>query len=276
MKNARLGQDGDVDALKDLGMQDVQPLPHQTISKADIKKFKKHFQMVGEVSLAAKQLGHTTLHETCEQMLGMVHYAAKYKLKKNLVFKACLHYTLDEMDTLVSSIKTFLNFIGDTNGAGQLVKMKQLIQKARNGDKHAIAFFCLEEIPQFTMQAVRQVPRFYKLVNLYQCYKMYAQVGKFVNNTTFTYVAQGVCSYIAWTANEAEPTERVVSIVDRSDICTLLPEELNFIQEFVKLCRVKVFKYEGKRLEDELNEMQEEVDDPSYQPEEEGESSESS
>lgn len=162
------------------------------------------------------------------------------------------------MDTLVSSMKTFLNSTGDTNGAGELQKMKQLIQKATNGDKHAIEFFRLKEIPQLQMQAVKQVPRFYKLVNLYQCYHTYAQVGKLVNNTTFSYAAKGTCSYIVWMAAESEPTEKVV---DGSDISTSLLEEL---------CCRKIFTYEGQRLEDEVRES-EEVGIPSYQPEEAGE-----
>ena len=160
----------------------------------------------------------------------------------------------------MSSMKTFLNSIGDTNGAGELQKMKQLIQKARNGDKHAIKFFRLKEIPQLQMQAVKQVLRFYKFVNLYQCYQTYAQVGKLVNNTTFSFAAEGTCSYIVWMTAESEPTEKVV---DGSDISTSLLE---------KLCRRKIFTYEGQRMEDEVKER-EEVGVPSYQPEEAGETS---
>ena len=64
-------------------------------------------------------------------------------------------------------------------------------------------------------------------------------------------------------------------MVDGADTCTTLLEELNFLQQFVERCSEKVFTYEGQQLEKELVDSEEEVGDPSYQPEEEGESSSS-
>ena len=164
--------------------------------------------------MAARLILHTALQETCELMLGLVHYAAAIKLNENVIFSRCRDNIRDAMATLVSLMKAFLNSVGETNGLGDLQKMKQLIQKAKNGDKYAIAFFTLDEIPPLQVQAVKKVPRFYMLLNLYQCYQMYAQVGMLVKNPTFTYVAKGACAYIVWMASETKPTETLVSTVD--------------------------------------------------------------
>ena len=281
IRNARLGQEGDADALKDLGLEDVKPVQHNIIKESKLDDLRRHFQMVGEVSLAARLIGHTALQETCELMLGLVHYVAAIKLNENLIFSWRRDNIRDAMATFVSSMKAFLNSVGETNGLGDLQKMKQLIQKAKYGDKYAIAFFTLEiafftldEIPPLQVQAVKKVPRFYKLLNLYQCYQTYAQVVMLVKNPTFTYVAKGACAYIVWMASKTKPTETLVSMVDGSDICTSLLAELEFIDGSVKHCQRKLFKYQGERLKDEVQEMEEEVGDPSYQPEEEGENSE--
>ena len=270
MKHARLGQDGNANALKDLGLVDVKPVRHNDITNPDFDALRGHFVMVGEVRIAARILGHTALKETCEMMLGLVHYAAACKFDADLAFRPNLDNIWDTMDTLVSSIKAFLNYIGETNGVGVLQQMKQLIQKARYGNREAVAFLSMEEIPQLHFTNVKKPPRFLKLLTFYQCYQTYAQVGQLVKNQTLNYVDKKACTYLVWIASETEPHQTMASTVDGQDICTTLLVELEFIRDFIRLSQRKVIQYEGKRLKGEVPEIEEELHDPSYQPKEEG------
>ena len=75
-------------------------------------------------------------------------------------------------------------------------------------------------------------------------------------------MAKGPCTYLVWIASETEPHQTMASTVDGQDIC--------------RLSQRKVIQYEGERLKGEVPEIEEELHDPSYQPKEEGETSESS
>ena len=266
-KKVRQGQDADEDALRDLGLTKVNYIPPVILDKARISELQKHFAIMGRIACGAKLLGRETLLQACEHFMGIILFVAKFKLKKKLIFHPARDDILETMESMVNSTKTFLNSIRESTAEANLARVLTMIRRAQNGDKECIKFFKLSKLPLLQLDLVRKVPYFSSLQNQFNCYQTYALGGEHLKDDAFKVVATALCSYINWIARESEPNRQIVCKVDGSDICTSLLEELHFITNFMSDCQWKLREFDRKERQRECDDIEEELEDPSYDPE---------
>lgn len=168
---------------------------------------------------------------------------------------------------MVNSTKTFLNSIGESTAEANLARVLTMIRRTQNGDKECIKFFKLSKLPLLQLDLVKKVPYFSSLQNQFNCYQTYALVGEHLKDDVFKVVATALCSYINWIARESEPNRQIVCEVDGGDICTSLLEELHFITNFISDCQWKLLEFDRKERQRGCDDIEEELEDPSYDPE---------
>lgn len=266
MKLVKRGQNNVEEALEELGLNQITPPGYKPRSNKTLTSIAKQFKVMARITCAARMLGRTVLRDVCYDLLGLLHFVARFKLKKTLKYTINRAEVLETMEVMLSSMISFLKSIGDTNGEARLMQLQQVVQRATHGDKDAMNFLEMDEPVSISMQSFKKVPRFSRMQIMYSASQTMSVIGQHMKDDITKTVNLAMCSFLDWMATEAYPDNRLVTAIDGADACDSLLEELNCLCKLVQNSELRMRQWNIAEMERACEDLEEQMDDPTFIP----------
>ena len=233
-----------------------------------LSRMKKHYTTAVKIRVVAKNLGRTTLEQSCKLLLELVDFAARYKCKKRLKF----NYTEKDILTTMGTNGVTL---GDKNNTDICERLIEGILAARSGDVDMLHLLGLNEMGPMMLATIKKIPPQSTLKTYYTRAMAISAVAVKIGDVMLEKINAHTMLYLKWITAEAYSTREIGVPIGPDDVCDCICHELSEIKDLLEEVDLPLRRWSMKRhgrIADEIEESLIE-EDPNYDPSEESDAS---
>ena len=263
----------DPEAIAALGLSDAGMTEPDANENFTVECLQQDYITACKHYVVGVELGRELLTESSKTLVSLVDFAVRSQFNKKASIQLKADTNLRAVQSSIQHIQSSMekhHFQELTH----ITNLASIIQNASDGDGEARKVLAMTSNPKIDFPRRKSSPSGRDLTLTYMTAKELELVGNIMDDSSLTTVNHGVRRYVKW-LNRKRPDNQLELQFHLDDACHSLERAIQELKEVSRHAELKHRKLNGKRTVRAIDNIEDEVKDPNFDPDEDDTSLES-